>query len=211
MTMDGTERRKVGWAALVGAALVVLLKVTYPLWELDLPGERPLPARWDPDLAVRNGFNERQKEMGTSVRMTRAECDEMGTTTGSVGQCVVTLSDGSVDVLTLTMLEDGGSFDIAVERGPMSHGDFKAFFAAACAGDVDLVEHHLDAGVDIDFIHAELQSTALVAAIEEGRSEVALLLLDRGADPTLRSPLEAMTPLEAARAAGLTRVVERLG
>lgn len=92
----------------------------------------------------------------------------------------------------------------------MSHGDYKAFFAAACAGDVTLVEHHLDAGVDVDFIHAELQSTALVAAIEEKREEVALLLLDRGASPTLRSPLEGMTPIDAARVAGLVRVVERL-
>ncbi|PKH42774.1 hypothetical protein SAMN05192575_103107 [Nocardioides alpinus] len=92
----------------------------------------------------------------------------------------------------------------------MSHGDYKAFFAAACAGDVSLVEHHLDAGVDVDFIHAELQSTALVAAIEEGREDVALLLLERGASRTLRSPLEGTTPLEAARAAGLGRVVERL-
>lgn len=92
----------------------------------------------------------------------------------------------------------------------MSHGDYKAFFAAACAGDVDLVDHHLHAGVDVDFVHPELQSTALVAAIEEGRDDVALLLLDRGASPTLRSPLEGTTPLEAARAAGLDRVVGRL-
>jgi ankyrin repeat protein len=93
----------------------------------------------------------------------------------------------------------------------MSHGDYKAFFAAACAGDLALVEHHLDAGVDVDFIHAELQSTALVAAIEERHEAVALLLLDRGASPTLRSPLEGMTPLEVARSAGLDRVVARLG
>lgn len=92
----------------------------------------------------------------------------------------------------------------------MSHGDYKAFFAAACAGDVELVRHHLDAGVDVDFVHPELQSTALVAAIEEGRAEVALLLLDHGASPTLVSPLEAMTPLEAARTAALERVVARL-
>jgi ankyrin repeat protein len=92
----------------------------------------------------------------------------------------------------------------------MSHGDYKAFFAAACAGDLALVEHHLDAGIDVDFVHPELQSTALVAAIEEGREDVALLLLDRGASPTLRSPLEGTTPLEAARAAGLDRVVARL-
>lgn len=92
----------------------------------------------------------------------------------------------------------------------MSHGDYKAFFAAACAGDLALVEHHLDAGVDPDFIHPELQSTALVAAIEEGRTDVAMLLLDRGASPTLRSPLEGVTPVEAARAAGLDRVAARL-
>lgn len=92
----------------------------------------------------------------------------------------------------------------------MSHGDYKAFFAAACAGDVELVRHHLDAGVDVDFVHPELQSTALVAAIEERRSDVALLLLDHGASPALVSPLEAMTPLQAARAAGLDRVVARL-
>lgn len=92
----------------------------------------------------------------------------------------------------------------------MSHGDYKAFFAASCAGDVELVRHHLDAGVDVDFVHPELQSTALVAAIEEGRAEVAMLLLDRGASPVLRSLLEAMTPLQAARAAGLSGVVDRL-
>ena len=92
----------------------------------------------------------------------------------------------------------------------MSHGDYKDLFRAACAGHLALVEHHLDQGIDVDFIHPELQSTALVAAIEEGRTDVALLLLDRGADPALRSPLEGLTPLEAARAAGLTTVVERL-
>ncbi|WP_299927564.1 ankyrin repeat domain-containing protein [uncultured Nocardioides sp.] len=92
----------------------------------------------------------------------------------------------------------------------MSHGDYKAFFAATCAGYVELVRHHLDAGVDVDFVHPELQSTALVAALEEGREDVALLLLDHGASPTLLSPLEGATPLQAARAAGLDRVAARL-
>jgi hypothetical protein len=45
---------------------------------------------------------------------------------------------------------------------------------------------------------------------EEGRDDVALLLLDRDVSPALRSPLEGMTPPEAARAAGLDRVVARL-
>jgi uncharacterized protein len=42
----------------------------------------------------------------------------------------------------------------------MSHGDYKAFFAAACAGDVELVRHHLDAGVDVDFVHPEQAARA---------------------------------------------------
>lgn len=92
----------------------------------------------------------------------------------------------------------------------MSHGDYKDFFRGACDGDLELVRHHVRSGVDVDFIHPELLSTALVAAIEAGRAEVALVLLDHGADPTLRSPLEGMAPLEAAEAAGLGDVAARL-
>lgn len=92
----------------------------------------------------------------------------------------------------------------------MSHGDYKDFFRGACEGDLELVRHHLRRGVDVDFIHPELLSTALVAAIEAGRAEVALVLLDHGADPALRSPLEGMAPLEAAEAAGLDDVAARL-
>jgi len=88
----------------------------------------------------------------------------------------------------------------------MSHGDYKDFFRGACDGDLELVRHHLACGVDVDFIHPELMSTALVAAIEAGHAEVALVLLDHGADPALRSPLEGMAPLEAAEAAGLDEV-----
>ena len=64
----------------------------------------------------------------------------------------------------------------------MSHGDYKDFFRAACDGDLELVRHHLLGGIDVDFIHPELMSTALVAAIEGG------------------------APLEAAEAAGLDDV-----
>lgn len=92
----------------------------------------------------------------------------------------------------------------------MSHGDYKAFFRGACDGDLEVVRHYLRRGVDVDFIHPELQSTALVAAIEACRVEVALVLLDHGADPALRSPLEDMAPLEVAEAAGLNEVAARL-
>jgi len=83
-------------------------------------------------------------------------------------------------------------------------------FLAACDGDIELVRYHLDNGVDVDFVHAEFQSTVLVAAILARRNEVVDLLLDRGADPTATSPLEAQTPLDAARDVGMTEVVARL-
>ena len=92
----------------------------------------------------------------------------------------------------------------------MSAGDWKDMFLAACDGDVELVRYHLDQGVDVDFVHAEFQSTVLVAAILARQGEVADLLLDRGADPTARSPLEGQTPLEAAREVGMTAVVDHL-
>ena len=85
----------------------------------------------------------------------------------------------------------------------MSHGDYKDFFKAACDGDLELVRHHLRLGIDVDFIHPELQSTALVAALELGRADVARVLLEHGADPDLRSPLEGLTARQVAAAAGV--------
>ena len=92
----------------------------------------------------------------------------------------------------------------------MAAGDWKDMFGAACAGDEDLVLHHLARGVDVNFSHAEYQSTVLVAVIDLGHERMAHLLLEHGADPTLISVLEGQTPLQAARARGLTSVVERL-
>jgi ankyrin repeat protein len=92
----------------------------------------------------------------------------------------------------------------------MSAGDWKDMFLAACDGNVELVRYHLESGVDVDYAHPEFQSTALVGSILAGHEQVANLLLDHGADPLLVSPLEGQTPVEAARAAGLTGVEARL-
>ncbi|WP_322921566.1 hypothetical protein [Nocardioides renjunii] len=114
--MAQVERSRAGLLAVAGVAVVGLLKLTYPYWQLDLPGERPVRAQWDPDLAVRNAFNKHQVALGTSVRMTTADCEEMGRAKGSTGHCVVRYDDGGTDELTLTMLEDGGDFDIEVTQ-----------------------------------------------------------------------------------------------
>ena len=91
-----------------------------------------------------------------------------------------------------------------------SGAEWKDMFHAACEGDLEMVRLQLDQGVDVDFAHPEMQSTALVEACLAGHRAVAHLLLDRGADPTLRSDMEQCTPVEAAARAGLDDVVLRL-
>jgi len=89
-------------------------------------------------------------------------------------------------------------------------GNWKEMYQAGCDGDLALVEYHVKAGVDINYAHPEFLSTPLVAAILAGQQEVALYLLDRGANPALPSEFDAATPMQAARSVGLKAVEERL-
>jgi ankyrin repeat protein len=92
----------------------------------------------------------------------------------------------------------------------MSAGDWKELFSAACAGNLPLVRHHVRSGVDLNHAHPEFLSTPLVACLLEGQEAVAHYLLDHGARPDLLSELEGLTPLQAARQAGLASVEQRL-
>ncbi len=92
----------------------------------------------------------------------------------------------------------------------MSGGDWKELFAAACEGDIELVRYHAKNGVDLDYAHPEFLSTPLVACILAGQGAAAHLLLDEGANPLLHSEFDALTPVQAARRAGLADVEARL-
>lgn len=92
----------------------------------------------------------------------------------------------------------------------MSGGNWKEMFDAAVAGDLGLVEYHVKSGVDIDYAHPEFLSTPLVAAILARQEAVALYLLKSGASPTLHSEFDGVTPMQAARQAGLAGVERRL-
>jgi uncharacterized protein len=92
----------------------------------------------------------------------------------------------------------------------MSSGNWKEMYHAACDGDAELVELHIKLGVDVNSIHPEYFSTALVASIVERQTHVALLLLKLGAKPDQLSPLEGLTPIQAARNFGLAAVEDRL-
>ena len=92
----------------------------------------------------------------------------------------------------------------------MSGGNWKELFNAGCEGDLALVQYHVQAGVDINYAHPEFLSTPLVATILAGQEEVALYLLDHGAMPQLPSEFDGVTPVQAARQAGLRAVEDRL-
>lgn len=92
----------------------------------------------------------------------------------------------------------------------MSAGDWKDLYAAASQGDLALVRYHLGAGVNPNYQHPEVLCTPLVASIIHGHDEVALCLLEQGADPRLRSDFDDMTPLEAARRHGRSAIEARL-
>lgn len=92
----------------------------------------------------------------------------------------------------------------------MSGGNWKELFAAGCEGNLALLTYHLNAGVDVNYAHPEFLSTPLVGAILAKQEESALLMLERGADPNLRSEFDGMTPLQAARHAELGGVEARL-
>lgn len=79
-------------------------------------------------------------------------------------------------------------------------------FNAACAGDLALVQYHVDAGTDMNYAHPEFLATPLVASILAGQEAVALFLLERGANPHLLSEFDGLTPMQAARQAGSARV-----
>lgn len=93
----------------------------------------------------------------------------------------------------------------------MSAGDWKDLYAAARAGDLELVRFHIDHGVDVNHVHPEYQGTVLVAAILAGHEDVAHLLLDSSADPTALSELDDLDPTQAARDMRMTSVENRLG
>ena len=92
----------------------------------------------------------------------------------------------------------------------MEGGNWKEMFQAACDGDRDLVEFHVRTGVDIDYAHPEFMSTPLVACILAGREDMALYLLDEGADPGLFSLFDDMTPTQAAEAMAMPDLVTRI-
>lgn len=81
----------------------------------------------------------------------------------------------------------------------MSAGDWKDLYQAAVEGDLPLVQYYIKEGVNLNYQHPEILRTPLVASLVEGHRGIAHCLLAHGADPSLVSELDGLTPLQAAR------------
>ena len=84
----------------------------------------------------------------------------------------------------------------------MSAGDWKSLYQAAVDGDLALVKHHIAEEVNPNYQHPEILRTPLVASLIEGHMEIAQYLLAHGADPSLVSELDNLSPLQAAQKHG---------
>lgn len=78
-------------------------------------------------------------------------------------------------------------------------GDWKEMLTAAEKGDVALVRYHLRQGIDPNYQHPELLTTALIESAMHGHLEVVKLLLENGAKPEVKSIFFGYTALEIAK------------
>ena len=92
----------------------------------------------------------------------------------------------------------------------MSGGNWKEMSMRPVRADLALVEYHVKNGVDLNFAHPEYLATPLVASILARQAQVALYLLDHGADPRLFSEFDGLTPMQAAQQVALVEVETQL-
>ncbi|MEL6135755.1 MAG: ankyrin repeat domain-containing protein [Bacteroidota bacterium] len=69
----------------------------------------------------------------------------------------------------------------------MSGGDWKEMLYAAENGNLELVKYHVKMGVDVNYQHPELLTTALIESTRYGHEEVVKYLLEKGADPKIKA------------------------
>ena len=92
----------------------------------------------------------------------------------------------------------------------MSGGNWKDAFRAVEEGDYNLLQFHISEGIDLNYQHPEILMTLLVTAIKNRHTQLALLLLESGADPRLESYFDQMTPLQAALKFKDDKVIKKL-
>ncbi len=89
----------------------------------------------------------------------------------------------------------------------MAAGDWKDMLSAIQAGDIDLVKYHLKEGVEPNYQHPEFSTTLLVESITLERYALVKLLLENGADPSLRVGISQDSPIRMAKKSGNKAII----
>ena len=82
----------------------------------------------------------------------------------------------------------------------MSAGNWKDMFQGIQKGDLELVEYYLAIGVDPNYQHPEFLALPLVESIRFNHLAITQLLLDNGADSSLKELWGKETALSVAQA-----------
>ncbi len=90
----------------------------------------------------------------------------------------------------------------------MSGGNWKDMFKGVQDGDAGLVEYHLKMGIDPNYQHPEFLAAPLVESIRFNHLDIAKLLLDYGANPTIKEAWAGETPLSVAQVKKNQKAVE---
>lgn len=118
---------------------------------------------------------------------------------------------GESPLMLAARMADGPAIERLLNGGATTDRLPDLLFVAASRGQLPALAILLDAGAAIE-TPDQLRRTPLQVAIDEARSEVALLLLDRGANPegAERGDARRSRPLIEAASQGLDGVVRRL-
>ena len=81
-----------------------------------------------------------------------------------------------------------------------SGGNWKDMFKAIQEGDINLVEYYLSTGVDPNYQHPEFMALPIVESIRFNHLKITKLLLENGADPSLKEFWGGDTCLSVAEA-----------
>ena len=85
------------------------------------------------------------------------------------------------------------------KHNKMAAGDWKEMLDAVQKGNLELVKHHIKAGVNPNYQHPELLTTPLIQSIELEHIDIATFLLENGADPTIKAGFSTDSPLSIAK------------
>ena len=92
----------------------------------------------------------------------------------------------------------------------MSAGNWKELFHAVQTNDIALVEYHLETGVDPNHQHPEFLAAPLVESIRYNHMEIAILLLEKGADPQIKEIWGGEMPMSVAQATNNQAAIQLL-